>query len=338
MLHLRPHELRRIKLGGVSRKEVGMNPRIAFKESLDRPGLMHSALVPQKNEPSPQVPQEISQKRQDLRMSDVLQRVKADIQIDSPLAGGNADRGDRRYLRPSSGDLKDRGLSPNRPSFPDTRHKAKPALVEEDQRKFKPFGLFLYGATYGASNVLFPFHPALGLLSRVFDNSFPSHAKATRRYWGGRRLGTSFQSPGRFSGLSKDRSSTRSSWHLQPAPLQGSFSGARLASRAVQESILASNPHLLLSHADVSNSKPSFWNNQSVSPYPTDLSLYPAALRLVVSALQAVLGSHGVAWDQFTTKWRNVLLFMRKSITNYVPFAHFGLSPLLPIRTQSGFV
>ena len=181
--HARPHELVGIKLRSVSGEKVRMNTGMVFKEPLDRPGLVHTASVPQKHKSSVQVPEKVSQERQDLRMPDVLQGMKADIQSNPPFARRDADDRDGRYLRPSPGDFKNRSLSNGSPGLSDSRDKAKPSLVEEDKGDVKPFGLFLYAAMNGVSTVLFPSHPARGLLSVVFDNSNPFRSGATRYYW-----------------------------------------------------------------------------------------------------------------------------------------------------------
>ena len=272
---------------------------------------MHSASVPQKHESSLQMPEKIPQKGQNLGMPDILQGMKADIQSNPPFSRRDADRGDNGYLRPSPGDFKNRGLSDQCPGLFDGRDKAEPALIEEDQGNFKPFGLFLYAATDSVSNVLFPFHPSLWPLSQASDSSSPFRLAATRYYWGDRRSETSSRSPGRFFGSSKDPLSIRSSWLLRRGSEQDFSSGARLASRVVQEPILISTPRHLSSYEDRSNNKPNTTNNRLSWLSPADLSRYPVALRPAAFALQAVPGFHGVAWNQFII----FLLLLRNSIT-----------------------
>ncbi len=243
-------------------------------------------------------------------MPDVLQGMKADIQSNPPFARRDADDRDGRYLRPSPGDFKNRSLSNGSPGLSDSRDKAKPALVEEDKGDVKPFGLFLYAAMNGVSTVLFPSHPARGLLSVVFDNSNPFRSGATRYYWNDKIPRTSSRSPGRFFGWSKDRFGIRSSSLLRRESGQGFSSGARLASRVVQGQVLdSSHPHRSWRILP-STSARNLPNNLFSRTLPTGSFLYPRVQRPVGVAVQALSGFHGVAWNQFII----FLLLLRNSI------------------------
>ena len=310
MLHPVPYEFGWIELRGIPRKKMRMNMRMAFKESLDRSGFVRSASIPQNHKPPLQMPEKISQKSQDLGMPDVFQGVKTNIQGNPAFTRRNTDRGDSGYLRPSTGDFKNRGLSDRSPSLSDARDKAKPTLVEEDKRDVKPFGLFLYAAKYGASTVLSPSHLALGLLSLASDSSSPVLSKTTRYYLGDRKPETSFQSPGQFSGLSTNRFGIRSSSLHRSVSGQGVSSGARLASMGVQGQVLTSRHHLLFSYEDRSSSKPNTTNNRLSVLSPADSSLRRAVEGPAAYALQVALGFHGVSWNQFIT----LLLLLRNSI------------------------
>jgi len=314
MLHVRPYKLIGIKLRGIPREKIGINAGAVFKEPFDRPRLMHTASIPEKHEPSLQMPKKIPQESYDLGMSDILQGMEANIQSDSPFACRNADSGNSRDFRPSSGDFKDGRLADKRPSLFDCWDKAKSALVEENQGDLKLFGLFLYAATCSASNALFPSHRVPWPWSRVSDSLSPFRLGATRCYWDDRKLETSFRSPGRFSGSSKDRSNIRSSRPHPQAHLLNFSSGARLASRAVRERVLISRPHLLFSHTPLSTGVRNLPNNRLSWLLPTDSVLYPRAQRPAGAAVQALSGFHEVSWNHDNTIKGLFLLLLRNSI------------------------
>ncbi len=325
MFHPVPYEFGWIKLRGIPGEEMGMNTAMFFKESFDRPGIVRTAPVPEQHEPSFEMSQEVSQKSHDLGMPNVLQGMKTDVQSDSPSTSRNADRRDRRDLRPSSGNFKNRSLSDKSPGLSDSRDKTKSALVEEDQRDSKPFGLFLYAAMNGASNALFPFHPSPGLLSRASDSSSPFRSRATRYYWDDKRLETSFRSPWRFSGSSKDRSSIRSSRHHLQAPQLSFSSGTYLALRVVRERVLTSRPQLLFFHAPLSIGARNLLNNRLSWLLPTDSVLYPRAQRPVGASVQALFGFHGVSWKHNSAVNGVFLLLLRNSIV-WVPCKNIFLN------------
>lgn len=312
-LHIVPNELGRVQFRGVPGEEVIMNPQaIIVKESFDRPGLMRAASVPKKHKAPLQVTQEMSQEGQNLGMPDVLQGMKTDVQSGSPLTRGDRDRGDGRYLRPTTGDLKNRSLSDRRPGLADGRNKAESALIEEDHGQVKPLRLFLYAATCSVSSVLFPFHPALGLLSQASGSSSPSLSTTTRRYSGDKTLRNARPPLRRFAWLSKDQSSSRSSTLRPQARQPDSSSGARLVSMDDREQVLTSTPHHHFSYAGRSSNTPNTTSNRLSWLSPADSSLYPATRQPAGAAVRAVLGFHGVSWDQFII----LLLLLRKSINS----------------------
>lgn len=310
MFHPVPYEFGWIKLRGIPGKEVRMNTMMFFKESLDRPGLVRTAPVPEQHEPSFEMPQEVSQKSQDLGMPNVLQRMKTDVQSDSPFTSRNADRRDRRDLRPPSGNLKYRGLSNKSPGLSDSRDKTKSALVEEDQRDFKLFGLFLYVAMNGASIVLFPFHLALWLLFRASGGLSRALLESSKRGQDDKSLRSGHQSLWPLFQASIGQWNSRFSRDLPQAYVPAFVFGARLVSQVYPAPVLISMLYRPSVYVDRSSSTPNLTNNQVPGLSSADSFRYPKALRPAAYAFQALFGFHGVAWNQYTI----FLLLMRVSI------------------------
>ena len=283
---------------------------MVFEESFNRPSLVRTAPVPQKNEPSFKMSQKIAQKGKDLGIPNVFQGVKAGIQGDSRLSGRDANRGDSGYFRPSAGDLKDRRLSNGRPGLSDSRDKTKSALIEEDQRDFKFFGLFLYAAKYVASIFLFPFHLVLWLWSRVSDGSSATLAGFSKHAPDDKPLRNAYRSLWPLFPTSTGQWSSRFLAGLPQAFAPASVSGARLVSQASRARVLTSMPYHRSSFADHPSNTPNLTSNRVSQLSPADSFRYPRALWPAVYAFQALFGFHGVAWRQYTM----FLLLMRESI------------------------
>ena len=308
--HVIPRILVGVKLRGISGEVVGMNTPVGFDEPLNRSGFMSGAPIPDKNKAPLEIFKEVPQKGIDLGMPDILGDMKTDVKTNSLSLGRDTDGRDRGYLRPSASHSKDRRLAARRPGFPDRWDKQKPALVEEDKGDFKPFGLFLYAAMNNVSIFLYSSHPVLWLVSRASDSSNPNLEGFSRHGRGDTQRRSSYLLPWRFSSESKVRlCNPASRAHLRES-LQGSASVARLAAQGVRERVSTSRPLVPSFFLVRSSNKPSLVNNLSFLPHPADLNLYPAAQRLAGGAVQAVLGSHGVSWNQFSI----FLLLMQMSI------------------------
>ena len=313
MLHPVPYEFSWIQFRGIPGKEVGMNVPIIFQKFFDHSGLVHTAPVPQKHEPSLEVSQKVSQESQHLRIPDVLQGMKAHVQSDSAFTGRDADGRDRGYLRPSSGDFKNRRLSDERPSSPNGGHQAKPALIEEDQGNLKPFGLFLYAARYGASTVLFPSHPVLGPWSQAFDSLTQAPLKSSKHDPDDSSPRIGHRSLWPLFPASTNRLSSRISKGPQLASASTSASGARLVSQVYPAPVLALKHLLHFSYRGRSSNTPNLTNNRAFQLSAAESFRYPGAPRPAAYAFQALFGFHGVAWSQFTI----LLLLMRESIISH---------------------
>ena len=316
--HVIPRILVGVKLRGISGEVVGMNTPVGFDEPLNRSGFMSGAPIPDKNKAPLEIFKEVPQKGIDLGMPDILGDMKTDVKTNSLSLGRDTDGRDRGYLRPSASHSKDRRLAARRPGFPDRWDKQKPALVEEDKGDFKPFGLFLYAAMNSVSIFLYSSHPVLWLVSRASDSSNPNLEGFSRHGRGDTQRRSSYLLPWRFSSESKVRLCNPASRAQLRESLQGSASVARLAAQGVRERVSTSMPLVPSFFLARSSNKPSLVNNLSFLPHPADLNLYPAAQRLAGGAVQAVLGSHGVSWNQFSL----FLLLMQMSIECVIALYH----------------
>lgn len=294
-LHVGPHELIGVQLRGVSGKEVRMNMGTTLKEFFDRSSFVRTPSVPEKDEPFSQMAQKMLEKTHHFGMTDVLQRMKTDIQSNPPFACRDTDRGDSRDLGPSPGNFKNRSLSDRRPGLSDCGDKTEPALVEKDQRDFKPFGLFLYAARHSASTALFPFHLALEPWFRASDSSSPTLVGSSRHERGDRRHQSDHQSPRRFSLGSKGRLSTPGLTAPSQELSLETVSGARLVYPAVPEQVLASKRLLPFSYEDRSNNRLNLTSNRAPGLFGAGSFLHPRAPRPAAYAFQALSGFHVVS-------------------------------------------
>lgn len=281
-----------------------------IKEFFDRRSFVRAPSIPEKDEPFSQVPQKMLEETHHFGMTDVFQRMKTDIQSDPPFACRNTDRGDSRDFSPSPGDFKNRSLSDRRPSLSDCGDKTEPALVEKDERDFKPFRLFLYAARHSASIALSPFHPVLGLWSLASDSSIPVLAGSSRHERDDRIRQSDHRSPRRFSLGSKDRLNTPGLTALSQGSSLETVSGVRLVYPAAPEQVLASKRLLLFSYEDRANNKLNLTNNRVPWLSGAGLSLHPRAQGPAVYAFQALFGFHVVSWSQYTI----FLLLMQASV------------------------
>ena len=293
-----PHEFIGVQFGRVSRERISPDVRMRLEKPLNQAGFVNRAAIPQQDKPFTKMPQEMSQESGHFHSADIAAS-EADVERNPFPPGGNTDRRNGRNLRPFTSYLKDRGLAPGRPGFSNRGNQRKPALVKKHQRHPAPLRVFLYAASCNAPNAL-PFsRPFLWLVFRAFDSSIPSPEGFSKRATDDTPRRNAYPPPWRFSSRSTDP------WNIPalrgPSRESSSslFSHARLTSQAVREQVLTSSPRLPFSASTHSNNKQNSRNNRSSLPLPADLNLYPAAQRLAGGAVQAVLGFHGVSWNQF---------------------------------------
>lgn len=95
------------------------------------------------------------------------------------------------------------------PGALDGRDEEEPALIEEDQMGPPVVGVFLYGASGGASSARSPRRPAGGPGAPVSAHSSPNPAAPATHGWGGTGCGSASRSGARCAGASRDRSGIR---------------------------------------------------------------------------------------------------------------------------------
>jgi hypothetical protein len=309
-----PNKFVRIKFRRVSGKTVCMNTPLGFNEPLNRARLVDGAGIPDQDKALLKVSEKMPQESQDFKTADIPRHMEASVQIDPPLPGRNADRGDGRDFRPSSGDFKNRRFPNRRPSLSDARNKAKPALVEENQGNIKFSGLFLYVAKYDVSTVLSSSRHVLSRVSQAFDDSSPTVSKTTRDDWGDKTLRSVFGPPRRFSGLSRDQWNNPVSWALPQESLSVTASGARLTSQDVQELVLTSSLQTLFFDGLFAIDGQNLRNNRFSRQQPADLILYPAAQQRSGASVRDAFGFHVVSWNHNNIFRNTIPLLLRYSI------------------------
>lgn len=155
-----PHLLHRIQFGRVTRKPVNMQPRLSGQELLDLCASVDLPTIPNDKDMSLQMPQQVSQKIDYLRPSDIVSMAPR-IQPKSATSRRNRQDANDRYFVAPIAMAQDRGLANRRPCPANVRDQKKPALVEKSQMGTKPFGLFLYAARPASSTGgSFPHHAA----------------------------------------------------------------------------------------------------------------------------------------------------------------------------------
>jgi len=314
--HIRPYELIRVKLRGVSRKMIGINSPTGADESFNRSRFMGSASIPKEHKAPLKMTQDNLKKTDNLRITDILRNMETKVKPDTRPAGRYANRGNCGNLSPSSCDFENGRFSSRCPSLLNRRNEQKSALVEEDNRDIKFSGLFLYAATDNAPTVLSLSHPVPALLSLVSGSSSQAPLKASKHGQDDKIHQTACQLPPRFSVMSKDPLNNHfSSPLLQESGLMNA-SGARITSQASPEQVSVSRHHYLFSCEDRPNNTLNSTNNRVSQLFPADSILYPRAPRPSAGASQALFGFHVVSWNQYTI----FLLLMQMSIIS--PDAH----------------
>lgn len=316
-----PNKFVRIKFRRVSGETVRMNTTLGFNKLLNRVRLMDGTGIPDQDKALLKVPEKMPQESQDFKTANILRHMETSIQIDSPLPGRNADRGDGRDFRPSAGDFKNRCFPNRRPGFSDARNKTKPTFVEEDQGNIKFSRLFLYAAMYDVSTVLSSSRPVLSRVSQVFDDSSPSASKTTRGDWGGRTLRSVFEPPRRFCGLSRDRWNTPASWALPQESLSATASGTRLVLRDAPEPVLTSILPNLSSDGLFAIGGQNLRNSRFSRQQPADLILGPAAQQRSGVSVRDAFGFHVVSWNHNNIFRNTFPLLLRYSIEYVSPFS-----------------
>jgi len=138
LLQIPPHPFVRIEFGGVGRKVLQAEASsLIVHEASDRGGLVGLHIVPDKDDSTGHMPEQMPQKHEHLRSGD---GAAANQEVQLPLGTDTRDGG---KLRPTVPVGHHWGLPFGRPSSDTGRDQAEAGLVREDQRGFLLLGFFL---------------------------------------------------------------------------------------------------------------------------------------------------------------------------------------------------
>jgi hypothetical protein len=165
-----PDVFNRIKFRGIARQAIDMEPFMFFQEGLNISSFMNGATVPYKNHLLSQVPQQISEKSDDLMTRDVV-GMESDIKAKSSTARRYCKAADGRYLLMAVTMAEDWCFTRRSPRSTDKRYEQEPAFVQECQVGPKFLGFFLYWARSCFSILQWPSRFAAKLVSPASGSS-----------------------------------------------------------------------------------------------------------------------------------------------------------------------
>lgn len=142
---LGPDEFVRVKVRRIGGEPVDVESRMAMKEGGDEGAAMNGAAIPQEDNRSRQVAQEVTQEADDLHPGDVVAR-EIDVETEVPMPGRDregGDGGDPVVLRAMP---QDRGATAGRPGFAHRGEEQEAAFIEKRPMGPERAGFFLYGS------------------------------------------------------------------------------------------------------------------------------------------------------------------------------------------------
>ena len=175
-----PDELVWIELGSVARKEMRLKARVSSQEIACRGALVGRTAVPEQNDRTTQVLEQLPEESRHMRRLDVLAAVEPGVEGSSPSLWRYADGRDSRNLAPAAMATQERRLALRRPCPNHVWDREKAAFVEKGQVGSKSFGFFLYAAKRSVSSARWPSRPALSPASRASGNSIPNGEESSR--------------------------------------------------------------------------------------------------------------------------------------------------------------
>ena len=289
-LKLRPYKFSRVKFGCVAGEEMRVNPAMLFKTLLNEGGPMNLTFIPQKNNRTLKMTQNIVQEPFNLWRFNIFTRMESYIQGGSLSFRRDADSGYRRYLRPipRHGDMG--CLTAWRPGTPDIRDHEKAAFVKKYEMGSSPIRVFLYAAICSVSSAGWPFRRALWLAFRASGSSSRELLESARDDWDDTLYRTFSLSPRQYAFVSIGRYCIQAKEALS-AKFVSMFSFGRASAFAgVQVPALASMLPRLLSGTFAARGIPNPANNQVFSLRPTGYNRFSAALWRVGAAFRAAFG------------------------------------------------
>ena len=131
-----------VELRRVAGEAKEMEPGEGTAHGTDRVSLVDRAAIPEQDDGSSEMAEQMAQEGADLGVLDVL-RVEAVVQTETTAAGTHGDARDHGDPIVPLVVVKKRGLSARRPGLADTRNQEEARLVDEDEMGTQPRGFFL---------------------------------------------------------------------------------------------------------------------------------------------------------------------------------------------------
>jgi hypothetical protein len=177
-LGLRPDKLIRIELRRVARKAVYIQAGMSLEKDPHVPTPMNLPAIPEQDEGSPQMAEQLPEERDDFGTCDVA-HVEIKVQPEAVATRGHGQgRDDGDLLTPITMP-KVRSVPDGRPGLAHVGNQEKPAFVEECEMGAAARGVFLTAAIHSASTGQWPPHRAGAHGARAFANSIRGCAGAT---------------------------------------------------------------------------------------------------------------------------------------------------------------
>lgn len=142
-LHMAPDRFDRVEFRRVSREILAVQPRMAPKEAFHRRGFVDVEIVPDEDDVSTEMAEEVPQEEDHPFGVDIQIGGQGKVKSDPVTPGRDRDDCDDRYLLPVASSLvEDWRLSARCPGSTDQRRQKQPAFVEENEVGVQPPGVF----------------------------------------------------------------------------------------------------------------------------------------------------------------------------------------------------
>lgn len=214
-LELCPDVLVRVKLRRIWRKPFHRQPLVECQESLRFLRPMNISTIPDDDDVSANLSQELPKKADQLRRFHVSVCIQSDVQAKAASGWRNGDAGDGRNLSAVPSRVAEyRGRSTESPGAPDERKHREASLVENNTRRFLPIGFFLSGANLALPSAQSPFRPFRKRVAEAFARSSQGLEESSRRGLGDISRRKTSESIDPHAGRSIDRWGIHGLWDL----------------------------------------------------------------------------------------------------------------------------
>ena len=143
LLQITPNLFHGIEFGGVGREVFQIETEMPVKERFDFSGQVGARAIPDHQDVSWQLAEQLKQKVQGSICVDVLVRVQAEVEVKSVATRRHGQRAHTRDLLTGPAALiEDGGLAAGSPGATDQRGHEKAGFVEENQMRLQPGGFF----------------------------------------------------------------------------------------------------------------------------------------------------------------------------------------------------